>query len=127
MDEVVRLLEAPEVEINRGFTPLFNKPKIDLESTNFVADSTTSFDEDLPVIRPEPRRRGVRVHVQYEVFIVDAPGVERIARRIDYEDWKARMQFYKHLLKTGVVRALEEAGIQAGDTVQIGSVEWEWD
>jgi len=127
MDEVVRLLEAPEVEINRGFTPLFNKPKIDLESTNFVADSTTSFDEDLPVIRPEPRRRGVRVHVQNEVFIVDAPGVERIAQRIDYEDWKARMQFYMHLQKTGVVRALEEAGIQAGDTVQIGSVEWEWD
>lgn len=127
MDEVVRLLVAPEVEINRGFKPLSNQSKSDFETTNITGASSTTFEEGLPVIRPEPRRRGVRVHVQNEVFIVDAPGVERIAQRIDYEDWKARMQFYKHLMKTGVVRALEEAGIQAGDTVQIGSVEWEWD
>ncbi|SVD17308.1 uncharacterized protein METZ01_LOCUS370162, partial [marine metagenome] len=51
----------------------------------------------------------------------------RIAQRIDYEDWLARMQFYKHMQKTGIVKALEEAGINEGDTVRIGDVEWEWD
>ena len=55
------------------------------------------------------------------------PSVERIAQRIDYEDWTARMQLYKHMKKTGVVRALEEAGIKKGDTVQMGGIEWEWD
>jgi Obg family GTPase CgtA-like protein len=29
--------------------------------------------------------------------------------------------------KTGIVKALEDAGITEGDTVRIGDVEWEWD
>ena len=33
----------------------------------------------------------------------------------------------KHMQKTGIVKALEEAGINEGDTVRIGDVEWEWD
>ena len=81
----------------------------------------------LHVIRPEPRRRGVSIYQEDGVYVVQAPGVERIAQRIDYEDWLARMQFYKHMQKTGVVKALEDAGISEGDTVRIGDVEWEWD
>ena len=37
------------------------------------------------------------------------------------------MQLYRHMQKTGVVRALEGAGIKQGDTVRLGTVEWEWD
>ena len=77
--------------------------------------------------RPEPRRRGVSIYQEDGVYVVQAPGVERIAQRIDYEDWLARMQFYKHMQKTGVVKALEDAGISEGDTVRIGDIEWEWD
>ena len=84
-------------------------------------------ETDIPVIRPEPRRRGVSIYQEDGVYVVQAPGVERIAQRIDYEDWLARMQFYKHMQKTGVVKALEDAGISEGDTVRIGDIEWEWD
>jgi GTP-binding protein len=127
MDEVIQLLVAPEIEINRGFKPLFNFDKPESEKIVVIDEMVSTFEQGIPILRPESRRRGVKVSVDGELFVVDAPGVERIARRIDYEDWKARMQFYKHLKKTGVVKALEDAGIQAGDTVQIGSVEWEWD
>ena len=95
-----------------------------------VIPSKLSFDTketSIPVIRPEPRRRGVSIYQEDGVFVVHAPGVERIAQRIDYEDWLARMQFYKHMQKTGVVKALEDAGISEGDTVRMGDVEWEWD
>ena len=95
-----------------------------------VIPSKLSFDTQetsIPVIRPEPRRRGVSIYQEDGVYVVQAPGVERIAQRIDYEDWLARMQFYKHMQKTGVVKALEDAGISEGDTVRIGDVEWEWD
>ena len=80
----------------------------------------------LPVLHPEPKRARVSVHVENDTFIVNAPGVERIAKRIDYEDWTARMQLYRHMQKVGVVRELEEAGIKEGDTVRIGDVEWDW-
>ena len=84
-------------------------------------------DENIPILQPLPKRRGVSVYIEEEVYVVDSPGVERIATRIDYEDWMARMQFYKHLKTTGVVKALEDAGIKSGDTVRIGEVEWDWD
>ena len=108
MDEVVQVLSDQPSVIPPNLS-------VDLQET------------DIPVIRPEPRRRGVSIYQEDGVYVVQAPGVERIAQRIDYEDWLARMQFYKHMQKTGVVKALEDAGISEGDTVRIGDVEWEWD
>ena len=108
MDEVVQVLSE---------MPNIIPSKLSFEAT----------EENITILRPEPKRRGVSISHENGVFVVQAPGVERIAQRIDYEDWLARMQFYKHMQKTGVVKALEEAGISEGDTVRIGNVEWEWD
>ena len=93
----------------------------------YEVNDTNISDENIPILQPLPKRRGVSVYIEEEVYVVDSPGVERIATRIDYEDWMARMQFYKHLKTTGVVKALEDAGIKSGDTVRIGEVEWDWD
>lgn len=82
---------------------------------------------EVPVLRPRPRREPVQVRRQDGTFIVDAPAAARIAEMIDETSWPARMQFYRHLKKLGVVRALEEAGIAPGDTVRIGKVEWQWE
>ena len=108
MDEVVQVLSDQPSVIPPNLS-------VDLQET------------DIPVIRPEPRRRGVSIYQEDGVYVVKEPRVERIAQRIDYEDWLARMQFYKHMQKTGVVKALEDAGISEGDTVRIGDIEWEWD
>ena len=90
---------------------------------------TMGSDDDLPILRPEPRRRR-RPAVSVEddgVFVVDWPSAERMAVMIDPNDWTANIQFYNRLVRSGVVRALEEAGITPGDTVRIGQVEWQWD
>ncbi len=42
-------------------------------------------------------------------------------------DWDAKMQFHDHLRRRGVLTALEEAGIETGDTVRLGAKEWEWE
>jgi Obg family GTPase CgtA-like protein len=34
---------------------------------------------------------------------------------------------YARLRRTGVVKALEDAGIMPGDTVRIGEIEMEWE
>ena len=61
------------------------------------------------------------------MFVVDWPSAERMAVMVDPNDWTANVQFYNRLIRSGVVRALEEAGIRPGDTVRIGEVEWQWD
>ncbi len=83
---------------------------------------------DLPVLRPAPRRRRPAVSVEDDgVFVVDWPSAERMAAMVNPDDWTANIQFYQRLIRSGVVRALEEAGISPGDTVRIGEVEWQWD
>ncbi len=84
--------------------------------------------DGIPVIRPAPRRRRPAVYVQDDgVFVVDWPSAERMAVMVDPSDWTANIQFYSRLMRSGVVKALEDAGIATGDTVRIGQVEWQWD
>ena len=85
-------------------------------------------EDDLPVLRPTPRRRRPAVYVEDDgVFVVDWPSAERMAVMVNLGDWTANIQFYQRLRRSGVVTALEEAGITSGDTVRIGQVEWQWD
>ena len=115
----------------KGISEMMDKVIMTFEdfklTQSYEVDNTSISDENIPIFQPLPKRRGISVYIEEEVYVVDSPGVERIATRIDYEDWMARMQFYKHLKTTGVVKALEDAGIKSGDTVRIGEVEWDWD
>jgi GTP-binding protein len=93
-----------------------------------IATPSTVGPDDLPVLRPASRRRRPAVYVEDDgVFVVDWPSAERMAVMVDPNDWTANVQFYNRLIRSGVVRALEEAGITPGDTVRIGEVEWQWD
>lgn len=60
------------------------------------------------------------------IFYVSGAGIERAAAMTywDYEEAVARFQ--KTLETLGVAQALEEAGIQDGDTVFVGEHELEW-
>ena len=82
---------------------------------------------ETPVVRPAPRRGPIGVGVEGGVFVVEAPGAARVAAMVDASDWNARIQFYAYLRRVGVVKALEGAGVAAGDVVRIGRFEWEWD
>ncbi len=80
----------------------------------------------IPVLRPDPVGPGV-VREEEGVFVIQDPAVERIAAMLDPEDWQALAQFYARLKRLGVVRALERAGVEQGDTVRVGEFEWEWE
>ena len=134
IDAVLVALEPEKVGDERPFDPVEPQNEVGKEK-NFSSVNkiglpeigSLDMEKEVPVLRPMPKRQGVGIFIENDVYVVDAPGVERIAERIDYEDWTARMQLYRHMQKTGVVRALEEAGIKQGDTVRLGTVEWDWD
>ncbi|MXY22701.1 MAG: GTPase ObgE [Dehalococcoidia bacterium] len=93
-----------------------------------IATPLSVSPDDLPILRPVPRRRRPAVYVEDDgVYVVEWPPAERMAAMVDPNDWTANVQFYNRLIRSGVVRALEEAGITPGDTVRIGEVEWQWD
>ena len=82
--------------------------------------------EEVPVLRPRPRRERVRVRRRSGAYVVDAPAAARVAGMVDAGDWNAMTQFHAYLRRLGVVRALEDAGAGPGDTVIVGRLEMEW-
>ncbi|MCY4653677.1 MAG: DUF1967 domain-containing protein [Dehalococcoidia bacterium] len=50
-----------------------------------------------------------------------------MAAMADPNDWTATVQFHSRLIRSGVVRAREQAGIPPGGAVRIGQAEWRWD
>ena len=84
-------------------------------------------EQEIPVLRPKPRRERMKVYRENGDFVVDMPSAARIAAMVEESDWNAWLQFYGYLMRVGVVKALEDAGVATGDTVRIGKVEWEWE
>lgn len=101
-----------------------------LKSTpaRWESDGLSTPTKDLPVLRPKPRRTGPKVSKNREgEYVVRSSDAIRIAGMVDLDRWEARMQFYRRLQHTGVVKALEDAGVRPGDTVHIGELEFLWE
>jgi GTP-binding protein len=79
------------------------------------------------VFRPSPSR-GFRVEPHGPGrFVVHGEGVERLVARYDLDNEDALAHLERRLRGIGVIRALEEAGFEAGDEVEIAGVEFELD
>lgn len=91
------------------------------------AEPVDTEDYDIPVLRPKARRERVQIRKRAGTYVVDAPAAARVAGMVNAADWTAMTQFYAHLRRLGVVKALEEAGVTSGDTVAIGKLEMEWE
>jgi GTP-binding protein len=61
------------------------------------------------------------------MFVVSGPQVERLLARHDLDNEEAMMHVEGRLQRMGVMRALEEAGFEPGDDVEIAGVVFELD
>ncbi len=82
--------------------------------------------EELPVLRPRPRRARVVVARENGGFRILHERALRVARGSDLERFEVQVQFHRFLEQVGVVRELENEGVKAGDTVWVGDRELEW-
>jgi len=85
-------------------------------------------DSEVPdkVFRPKPKGGNIRVYMEGETFVVQAPGLERIIAGSNLTDPEARRQLNHQLNRPLVKKALEKAGIKPGDKVRCGALEWRW-
>jgi GTP-binding protein len=103
-----------------------------------LLEAVTHSLRDLPA-EPEPAS-GVRVYrlapdeddgfyvepVQDGVYRVNGKRVERLVAMTDLDSEEGTEHLQKQFERMGVFRALEQAGVQVGDTVQVGTWETEW-
>ena len=83
--------------------------------------------EGLPVVSPRSRRAHPSVVKDGDTFVVSSPPAERLVVLPDMRQFKVRLQLREELARLGVLRVLEKAGVKHGDTVRIGTREFQWE
>ncbi len=75
----------------------------------------------------EPGRpEDVTVRHEDGVYILEGDWIDRIGGSVNFDDYESRMWFERMLRTSGMFARLEEMGIQEGDTVCIGDLEFEY-
>jgi GTPase len=78
-----------------------------------------------PVLRPEPED-AYTIERTREGYRVRGKRIERLVAMTDPENAEGMARLEGHLRRLGVTAALEQAGVQPGDTVTFGKVALEW-
>lgn len=78
------------------------------------------------VFRPKPREAEITVSKVGDVFVLSVPELERLVVGAGSSPSELRWQFNDQLIRLGVKRALEKAGVKPGSKIRCGELEWEW-
>ena len=65
-------------------------------------------------------------HKENGVYVIESVQLERLTAMADTRDYRVVLQIWREMTRIGLARSLEEAGIEAGDTIRIGRAEMEW-
>ena len=90
-------------------------------------DEAGSSKASAPVLRPRQLGGAASAVRSRGAFRITHPRAIRIARGSELGDWTVRLQYHGELTRLGVTRRLEELGVQPGDTVRMGDLEFEWE
>ena len=66
------------------------------------------------------------VRRENEYYIVEGPWVNKILGSVNFDDRESLQYFQRVMKNMGVIEALEKKGIQEGDTVKMGEIEFDY-
>ena len=64
--------------------------------------------------------------MENNIYIISGKSVEKVMRNINFDDYESVQYFQRFLEMKGINKQLEKMGIEEGDTVRIGEVEFEY-
>lgn len=70
--------------------------------------------------------RSVDIKIEDGVYHVEGEWIKRVCGGVNFDDRESLMFFQRVLKNSGVIEALEKAGIQDGDTVEIYGIEFDF-
>lgn len=144
---VVNKIDLPEVCIKRGeiakrfraldVEPLFISAltgegvpellwRIEKRLEDVSEEPMGEGEEEVPILRPVPRRLHAEVSEDNGIFIIKDPVLERVIAGSDWQDAEVRRQVRLLTERRGIGTLLEKAGARAGSRVRCGTAEWEW-
>ena len=66
------------------------------------------------------------VRVEEGVYVVEGPWIKNIVESVNLDDYESSQYFQRIIKKKGLIRKLEEMGIQENDTVRIYEIEFDY-
>ena len=75
---------------------------------------------------PLPEKREVRVDERDGVYMVEGDWLLPVMRSVNFDDYESLQYFQRVLQSSGVIDALERAGVEEGDTVSIYDFEFDF-
>jgi len=106
--------------------PVLMKDTLKVLQEVSAGEKVAALTPPVKVFRPQPREARVRVSREGGAFVVSAPGLDRIKGGAGVSPSELRWQLDYQFRRLGIDKALEKAGVKAGDTVRCGELTWEW-
>jgi len=111
---------------NQGTEPLVYAVLQKLETLPPVKRFEPEALPEEPMLGDGEGDRRFTITVENGVYYVDAPFMEPIMRTVNPDDWSSLQYFERVLISSGIIKKLEEMGVQEGDTVSVGGVEFDY-
>lgn len=133
-DEIARIAEYFESKgykffpimaaIAEGTDDLINYVAAELQKLppilKFEAEPKPEFE-----LKNDKRRFSIRVENGI-YFVEDCDWIDEVMNRVDPDDYESLQYFERVLRQSGIIDALEDAGVQEGDTVNVCDVEFDF-
>ena len=105
-----------------GLKPLISRAAELLHTLPEITVFTPATAEEL--LSAQVAEAPYRIRNENGVYVVEGPWVERVMGSINLED-RESLQYFQRIMKTsGVIEALEQKGVTEGNTVRVGSAEF---
>jgi len=84
------------------------------------------YEPEIVPVEPEITERDITVEKVDDYYVIGGAWVERLMSSVNTEDYESRQYMDRMLSNAGVYQRLEEMGVQEGDFVVIGDLEFEY-
>ena len=138
-EKLAPLYEEFKEEMKKQGYPLFEISAATGKGVNELMKAAFSELQKLPPIQiyePEmdidegffvdTTEKGFEISMDEDVFVVSGSWIEAVGGSVNFSDEESLQYFQRALKNRGVIDALADAGIQEGDTVRIGDLEFDF-
>ncbi len=82
-------------------------------------------EEERIILLPGDEGRN-SVYRKKNVWVIESPDLEEVLKRTDIHNQDAQAYLKRQFMRIGVIRLIKKEGVQVGERVRCGGVEWEW-
>ncbi len=91
-----------------------------------IPDTILSNDAEEEVLYTAEEEEPFEVHKEEDVFVVEGKWISKMVNSTNFNDYESLQYFQRSIKRKGVVDALENLGINEGDTVKMYDIEFEY-